>query len=159
MILNDWAARHGVTPAALHELRAVMGMAEPPVTPVAPGVSEAAVQQQIRLEASRRGLRLWRNNNGATLDESGRMVRYGLANDSKALNSRIKSSDLIGITPYVVKPGDVGRTLGVFTSYEVKRTGWHYTGTPREIAQAAWVALVVSLGGIAKFVTRREDLY
>ena len=158
-MLNDWATRHGVTPAALEELRVVMGIIEPPIADVAPGVSEAAVQQQVRLEASARGLRLWRNNNGATLDESGRMVRYGLANDSKALNNRIKSSDLIGITPYVVQPGDVGRTLGVFTSYEVKRTGWRYTGTPREIAQAAWIALVVSLGGVAKFVSQREGIY
>jgi hypothetical protein len=157
-MLNQWAARWQIPPAALVELRALMGMAEEPPPDVA-GLSEAAVQQQVRLEASRRGLRLWRNNNGATFDESGRMIRYGLANDSAALSKRIKSSDLIGITPHVILAMDVGRTVGVFTSYEVKRSGWRYAGTAREVAQAAWISLVVSLGGIAKFISRREDLY
>jgi hypothetical protein len=158
MMLSDWAARWQIPPEALHELRGAMGMAETVPQDVA-GISEAAVQQQVRLDASKRGLRLWRNNNGATMDESGRMIRFGLANDSPALSKKIKSSDLIGITPHVVTPADVGRTLGVFTSYEVKRSGWRYTGTAREVAQAAWISLVVSLGGVAKFISRREDLY
>lgn len=160
MTFNQWAERWQIPPQALEELRAVMGAAgqEPPPPELA-GMSEAAVQAQVRLEASRMGVRLWRNNNGATFDESGRMIRYGLANDSPALSKRVKSSDLIGITPYRVTPADVGRVLGVFTSYEVKRVGWKYTATAREVAQAAWIALVVSLGGLAKFVNKPGDLY
>lgn len=134
-----------------------MGVEEPPVAPIT-GISEAVVQQQARLLLSQRGVRVWRNNNGATFDESGRMIRYGLANDSAALNKKIKSSDLIGATPHIVQQADVGRVLGILTSYETKRAGWKYTGTPREVAQYAWGKLVISLGGIFKFVSRVEDL-
>lgn len=120
--------------------------------------NEAAAQQEIRLEASRLGQRLWRNNNGACKDENGRLIRYGLANDSAKLNKHIKSSDLIGITPFKITPDMVGRTLAVFTSIEVKAKGWHFTGTEREFAQKAWIDLVASMGGVAGFATGGDDL-
>jgi len=82
------------------------------------------------------------------------MVRYGLGNDSAQVNSRLKSSDLIGITPVSVN----GNPVGVFTSYEIKKPGWRYTGTPREVAQLRWLELVVSLGGIGKFISDVGDL-
>jgi len=78
------------------------------------------------------------------------MVRYGLGNDSAQVNAKLKSSDLIGITP-------VGG-VGVFTSYEIKKPGWRYAGTPREVAQLRWLELVVSLGGIGKFISDVGDL-
>ena len=78
------------------------------------------------------------------------MVRYGLGNDSAQVNAVLKSSDLIGITP-------VGG-VGIFTSYEIKKPGWRYTGTPREVAQLRWLELVVSLGGIGKFISDVRDL-
>ncbi len=120
--------------------------------------SEAAVQQEIRLESARRGWRLWRNNNGACKDENGRLIRYGLANDSAKMNQEIKSSDLVGITPVIITPEMVGQTVGVFTSIEVKRQGWHYTGTGREAAQKKWIDLVISLGGHSGFAADVEDL-
>lgn len=153
MQLSEWAARWNIPPAALADLKRSMGVAEPPVVRV-PGVSEAAAQQAIRLEAPRLGLRLWRNNNGATLDESGRMIRFGLANDSVAMSRAMKSSDLIGITPRHIG----GETVGVFTSVEVKRPGWRYAGTVREQAQLKWIQLIISLGGRAQFATGPEDL-
>ena len=155
MQLDNWAARWRIPAAALAELRTSMGIAEPAIR-VPAGVSEAATQQLIRLEASKRGARLWRNNNGATFDESGRMIRYGLANDSVALSKQIKSSDLIGITPHYVTAADVGRIIGLFTSIECKRPGWKYKGTPREVAQLAWINLVLSMGGVARFATGPE---
>jgi hypothetical protein len=121
--------------------------------------SEAAVQTDIRLEASRRGARLWRNNVGALPGPSGIPVRYGLANESKRMNEAIKSSDLIGITPVVITQEMVGRTLGVFTSYEVKQEGWKFTGSKREVAQAAWIRLVKAFGGYARFVSDVSNLY
>ena len=156
MMLDAWAARWQINPAAIADLRASMGVAEPAV-PVPTGVSEAATQQRIRLEACKQGKRLWRNNNGATLDETGRMIRFGLANDSAALSKQIKSSDLIGITPHYITAADVGGLVGVFTSIECKRPGWTYKGTPREVAQLAWINLVLSMGGIAKFATGPEE--
>ena len=115
--------------------------------------SEAWAQQQVRLEACKYGARLWRNNVGVLKDDRGVPVRFGLANDSKDMNSHLKSSDLIGITPYVVVPEDVGRTLGIFTSVEMKRPGWLYTGKGREAAQLTWLELIGSMGGISFFST------
>lgn len=154
-MINEWAARWGVPPEALGELRAMM--VDVQKLPV--GKSEAAAQQEIKLEAGRRGMRLWRNNNGACMDpKSERMIRYGLANDSKQMNTRIKSSDLIGITPVQITNAHVGFTFGLFTSVEVKKPGWKYTGNGREAAQLAWLEMVAAFGGFAKFATGAGDL-
>lgn len=132
--------------------------------------SEARNQQDIRLAAARRGAVLWRNNVGATPAKerhtcprcNGRFethrvpVRYGLANDSHKLNNEIKSADLIGITPVLITPAQVGQVIGRFTSVEVKPEGWWYSGTDREPAQLAWVELVRRYGGLASFETGVE---
>lgn len=157
MILDKWARRWHIPPHAITELKAAMGIHDAPVTVA--GVSETAVQQRIRLEAFKRGTALWRNNNGATFDEDGRLIRYGLCNDSKAMNEKLKSHDLIGITPHIVSIQDIGQTIGVFTSIEVKKAGWKYTGTVREKAQLAWGKLIIKLGGRAQFATSAEEVY
>lgn len=156
MILSEWARRWQIPQQAIEELRAGMGLCEQ--IPELVGQSEAAAQQRIKLQAPQHGARLWRNNNGATFDQTGRMIRYGLANDTKALSEKIKSSDLIGITPYTILPIDVGAIIGIFTSIEVKKPGWKYTGTPREQAQLAWVNLIISLGGRGQFATGPENV-
>lgn len=115
--------------------------------------SEAAVQQQIRITASQRGWRLWRNNVGVLRDERGVPVRYGLANESAAVNATIKSADLIGIRPVLITQDMVGTVIGQFVSVECKREGWHYTGTKREVAQQRWAEMVRALGGHACFST------
>jgi hypothetical protein len=45
--------------------------------------SESVVQQRIRTEIARLNIDLWRNNSGACEDKTGRVIRYGLCNDSK----------------------------------------------------------------------------
>ena len=120
--------------------------------------SEATVMQLVRLEASRRGARVFRNNNGAAVDKDGRHIRYGLGNESKQINQVIKSSDLIGITPVVITQEMVGKTVGVFTAIEVKRSSWKYTGTEREKAQKAFIDIIKNLGGFAQFVADPEEL-
>jgi hypothetical protein len=120
--------------------------------------SEAAVQTDVRLELSRRGVRVWRNNVGVLQDKDGRYIRFGLANDSRKVNENFKSSDLIGITPVTITPDMVGQTIGVFTSYEIKHEGWKFTQSGRHKAQAAWLMLVNSLGGIGRFITSVNDL-
>jgi len=156
--LNQWAIRHGVSHVALADLRAMMGVDTDVATVAAKAGSEAQVQQLIRLEASRIGCRIWRNNVGACKDESGRMIRYGLCNDSAALNKKIKSHDLIGIRPVIITPAHVGQTIGQFISREVKAPGWRYAGTDREVAQLAWSNMITSLGGDARFVTGEGSL-
>lgn len=153
MTLNDWAHRHAVPPEALAELRAIMGTVTTDPHPM-DGASEAAVQTQIRLEASRIGARLWRNNVGATYTKDGQFLRYGLANDSKAMNTAIKSSDLIGLRPVLIEPWHVGTTIGQFVAREVKAGGWKFRGSAREKAQLAFLELVVSLGGDAQFANK-----
>lgn len=156
--IDAWAKRWNIPVEAVQELKAVFNVS-PEVDPTGSvGVSELAVQNNVRLEACRQGKRLWRNNCGAMYDETRRLVRYGLANESKRVSDRFKSADLIGITPYKITLADVGRLLGVFTAYEVKRYGWKYTGTPREIAQLAFLKFVAAYGGIARFVTSARDV-
>lgn len=117
------------------------------------GTSEAAVQAAVRLEAGRKGIHLWRNNVGVLEDSTGRPVRYGLANDTKELNVRLKSGDLIGWRRVLITSAHVGSTIAQFTSRECKRVGWHYVGDAHEQAQLAWANLVIAAGGDAAFCT------
>lgn len=121
-------------------------------------MNERDVQNLIRLEASRKGLRLWRNNVGAAYLQDGTFVRYGLANETKAMNDAIKSSDLIGIRPTLITAAHVGSVFGQFVAREVKASGWRYTGTTREQAQNAFLEIVLSLGGDAAFATGDDTL-
>jgi hypothetical protein len=114
---------------------------------------EAEVQSKIRLEASKEGITLWRNNVGAAQTREGRWVRYGLCNDSQKLNKYLKSSDLIGIKPVVITPDMVGQTVGVFVARECKASNWIYKDTEREKAQKRFIDLINSLGGDAGFVS------
>jgi len=155
MSLEQWAIKYAVSYAALQELRATWfshGQAEEP-TPATVGKDEAAVQGRVRLEAAQCGLRMWRNNVGALMDERGVPVRYGLANDTKALNKAIKSADLIGIRPVFITPAWVGHTIGQFYSRECKPEGWTWSGTERELAQLKWAQMINACGGNAAFVT------
>lgn len=135
--LNEWAARHGVSPRALAELKTLY---DPPAT-MADAGSESATQAALRIAAPKLGCSLWRNNSGAAVDDSGRVVRYGLENISKKLNDVFKSSDLIGIA------------RGRFVAVEVKAPGWRGPATAHEQAQANFLRTVESLGGIGMFCT------
>lgn len=116
--------------------------------------SEAVNQQQARLIMARAGAQAWRNNSGACLDETGRLIRYGLGNDSAQLNAHIKSSDLIGCTPTLITPDMVGYHLGVFTALEIKPSGWKLTpGDKRGNAQDKFHQIVRDACGFAGFVT------
>jgi len=120
--------------------------------------SEEFNAQQIRLHAANMGRNLWRNNVGACQDQTGRLIRYGLVNDSKEMNERIKSSDWIGITPIIIMPYMVGRRIGVFTAVETKRGGWYLTpGDKRGHAQAAFHDIVRADGGLAGFAQSVDD--
>lgn len=156
MTLEQWAIKHSVSFQALHELRAMFGTGGPmePLTPAQTGMSEAAIQQQIRIEASEAGCRLFRNNVGACKDETGRWVRFGLANESQKMNKLVKSADLIGIKPVTITPLHVGSVIGQFISREVKAGDWSYSGTPHELAQKAWADMINSMGGDARFVNK-----
>jgi hypothetical protein len=152
---SEWAARW---PQAASELAGVL------VTTTAEaseGKSESSVQQQIRFDAAQQGGVFWRNNVGATptrcinpkCNAKAPPVRYGLCNDSPALNAKVKSADLIGIVPRLITQAMVGGVIGQFASIEVKKQGWKFTGRGREAGQAAWATLILGKGGFATFST------
>lgn len=117
-------------------------------------MNEASVQSLVRLEAAKRGWKLWRNNVGVLLDAKGRPVRYGLANDSAAVNANVKSADLVGIRPVVITQDMVGSVIGQFVSIECKHEGWKPAmKDTHEAAQRAWADLVMQAGGYAAFST------
>lgn len=155
--LSDWAQRWGIPPEAIEDLQRTL-VTQTPDPKTLPGESETAIQTRIRLEASRNGLRLFRNNVGAGYMEDGSFIRFGLANDSKQMNERIKSGDLIGIRPVLIEPHHVGKIIGQFVSREVKRGDWTYKGTKREEAQLRWAELIVSMGGDACFTNGEGTL-
>lgn len=163
MTFAEWAARWAIPAQALREL-ADLSIVQPEADALVGGKTEAYVQSAIRLEAPAKGVILWRNNVGAgSLHQEAdlcdrcrmlkkRPIRWGLANDSKKLNTAIKSADLVGIRRIIVTADMVGKMLGQFVSRECKREDWNYTATEAEQAQLAWATTVNDWGGDAKIV-------
>lgn len=157
MNLNEWAIKWAVPFAAVEDLR--RQFCDVPDAAAGGAVhTEAGALSAVRLEATRRGLRLWRNNVGAMQDVDGRVCRFGLANDSAKINAAIKSADLIGIRPVRIVPLHVGGVIGQFVAREVKAPGWTFSGTEREIAQLKFLELVAAMGGDAAFCTGEGTL-
>jgi len=121
-------------------------------------MNETNLISLIKLAAVRIKARLWRNNSGATFDQTGRMIRYGLANESAKINQIFKMGDLVGIRSITITPDMVGRTVGIFMMREVKRPGWKYTNSPREQAQKNAIDFINALGGDAAFISDVNQL-
>lgn len=153
MNFQEWAARWQLPQQALDELANVLNSPEQTAPQV--GASESATSAAVRLEASDKDVTLWRNNVGVLKNETGRPVRYGLANDTPKINKVFKSSDLVGIRPRLIVPTDVGHTLGQFIARECKRPGWvgPNPNDAHEQAQLAFLRFVISRGGDAAFCT------
>lgn len=155
-VLHEWAIAHGVGLAALQDLQIRLGVLTLPaaVEPEGPELSEAWAQSAVRLEASQKGVKLWRNNVGALIPkDSKRPVRFGLANDSPQMNDTLKSADLVGWRSVLIRPEHVGHVIAQTVSRECKPPGWQYTGTAHEQAQLAWANLINAAGGDARFCT------
>lgn len=121
---------------------------------------EGVVQQEIQIHAKHYRCNLQRNNSGACIDSTGRLVRYGLGNTSKRHQEESASSDLIGITQVEVTHAMVGMTLGVFTAVEVKKENWNPDKKfdKRETAQLNFIKWVKHHGGFAGFCNSVESL-
>ena len=120
---------------------------------------ESEIQQLILLETPKLNMSLFRNNSGCFTDVMGRVVRFGLGNTSQAINSQIKSSDLIGITQVVITKNMVGETIGVFTAVECKHEDWKISKSKsQDIAQLNFINFVKSRGGFASFVSDPKNL-
>lgn len=95
-------------------------------------MSESAILKRVMMEASKLGLRVWRNNTGALRDQEGRLVRYGLC---------VGSSDLIGIYK------------GRFVAIEVKAPGKQPTEE-----QVKFLAAIRKNQGIALLIDDEKKL-
>lgn len=95
-------------------------------------MKESNIQQACRMEASRLGAIVWRNNVGKLQDKQGRWVTYGLC---------VGSSDLIGIFK------------GRFLALEVKMHGKKPTPEQENFLRA-----VRENGGIAGVVRSIDDV-
>ena len=152
--INEWAARHGVSAVALADLRRALTVQGKPPYKLHATTPEGKAQASVRLAAANAGWLLWRNNVGATYTDTGAVLRYGLANETKAMNQQIKSADLIGLRPVQIDATHLGRTMGQFVAIECKREGWAPGArSGREAAQSRFLALVESCGGYGRFST------
>lgn len=97
---------------------------------------ENDLTDDLMLEASRRGGRLWRNNCGTAFHRDGSAVQYGVANPG--------GSDMIGFTVVEITADMVGRQVAVFTVVEAKSPG----KKPFK-AQQDFLDMVERKGGIA----------
>lgn len=152
MDFQTWTKKWNLPRQALQELQAILN--GPIIANTIKKLnSEADIKNKIRLEASRKGSRLWINNVGAFNTINGDFVRYGLANESFRQNKHMKSSDLIGIKPIEITQEHLGLKIGQFLCREVKKSNWKYIDTEHEKAQLNWIRLINSLGGDAAFAT------
>ena len=111
-------------------------------------------------------MKVFRNNSGAFKDETGRLVRFGLGNESKKLNDLYKFGDYIGATPVTITQEMVGKTVAIFTNLEVKPDGDRGKTllkamnhpTSREAAQGRAIELVRNFGGVGGFVTNAVEV-
>lgn len=157
--LYTWARKWNIPVEAINDLRIQMGIDPSQVYNNTPAIgTEAAVGARLRLQVAKKGGLLWRNNVGATQDKDGRFIRFGLANESAGVNKKVKSSDYIGVIPVTVSPEHVGMVIGQFCAIETKVPGWKFTGTEREIAQAKFLGLVISKGGLARFDNGLDEI-
>jgi hypothetical protein len=79
---------------------------------------------------------IFRNNNGALKDVTGRLVQYGLGTGT---------SDFIGWTVQTITADMVGQSVAIFTAIEVKSSDGKPTAD-----QQKFIDLVKKNGGIAK---------
>lgn len=121
--------------------------------------TENTVSDGCRLLIQDFGGQLLRNNSGAMQTPTGRWVYFGVGNDGSKASKTRRSSDLIGITPMLILPHHVGRTIGVFTAIEAKREGWvYYENDDHTQHQLKYMTGISQRGGIASFISNETQL-
>ncbi len=147
--MKDWAEKWNIPDIAIQELMYIF--ANRPIGNSDRDHTETDVQNIVRLEASRAGVTLFRNNVGAMMTSDNRFIRFGLANESKQMNQEYKSSDLIGIRPIEITEQHVGLRIGQFVAREIKSGNWKISGNAHEQAQLKFISLIAANGGDACF--------
>lgn len=123
---------------------------------------EEIASQEVLTRARQWKTRAYRNNSGALPSENGRVVRFGLGNESKKSLETYRTGDYVGFTPVVITPEMVGKTIAVFTNIECKAGDFVeksiYNPKQREHQQNNFNILVRSHGGIAGFACKWQDV-
>ena len=102
-------------------------------------MSEASIQEAMRLDLSRGNVRLFRNHRGKVQDaRTGRWHEFGLAPGA---------SDLIGWKTVTITEDMVGQKVAVFTAIEVKAS----PSSRKTREQKLFVEAVRRAGGLACF--------
>jgi len=105
-------------------------------------MSEAATLQRIRLDLGREpGVTIFRHNQGALRDVTGRVVTFGL---------HTGCPDLIGWRSVTITPDMVGQKVAVFAGVEVKKPDGKHPVTPE---QQAFIDRIRRGGGLAGVAT------
>lgn len=121
-------------------------------------MKEADLHRLLMKEASAVGARLFRNNVGQAW--VGRLAsKHGdvvILHDARPFHAGLGngSSDLIGYLPRRIEMDDVGRTLAIFTSVEVK-VGRNQPSDD----QRMWINAIDMQGGLAGVARSVEDLH
>ena len=104
------------------------------------------VLHPVMLGASRKGHRLFRNNQGVAFHKDGSAVAYGVGHG-------LGGSDAIGWTRLVVTPEMVGKPVAVFTAIETK------TGRKKPTdKQEKFLLAVAEAGGFAMWGNDPEGI-
>lgn len=107
--------------------------------------SSSDLTNKTRIEASKLGYRLFRNNVGMFYTENGTPVMCGLCKGS---------SDLIGWREIIVTSDMVGKRMAVFTAFEIK------SGKDRlKEEQKTFLNAVGKAGGIISVVRDEQDVH
>lgn len=116
------------------------------------GDSENDTSQEMLINIRHYNVILMRNNNGACMDETGRLVRYGLGNVSK--NQEFTSSDYVGIRRVLITQEMVGTVIGQFAAVEMKKRDWNPLKKldAHEEKQNMFLQWVKNNGGFAEFI-------
>lgn len=155
IMIKQWQIKYGVSDQALYEFYKLF---QPDGTPHEDGKSESATSKKCELMSAKYGVRIWRNNSGATKDENGRVIRYGLGNTSKRINDVMKSSDYIGLIPRKITADMIGDTIAQFAAFEMKKPGWKLIPSDKHgQAQAAFGSIVSNAGGFFSFISSPEQ--
>lgn len=120
-------------------------------------MSEKAIQNDILLAASGRGLTLWRQNVGQGWAGDAQHLKDGsvLIRNPRPLHAGLckGSADLIGLRALEITAEMVGDTIAQFVAIEVKSPSGRVSQ-----AQQTFLNFVARVGGIAVVARSPEDL-
>lgn len=135
--------------------------------------NEAPVQANTRMEASRIGARLFRNNRGMfyAVDPVKKLVAAvikGAISVARELSGKMRicragleadgASDLVGDYPVTITQEMVGMQLAVAFYVEVKEPDWKKPSGEHELTQANFINQANARGAIAFFLNDHKTL-